>query len=246
MQKTADFIHEDHWTETNSDEFIRYGHLFFPQDAKVNSLITRLIENLDQDAAIVELGCGSGHLLHSLLERFPMMTALAIDKSPTMLNAAMKNCLVHSGRIRFQESNLEDDGILTSRNCYHSAISILAIHHLFDAEKRKLYEQIHGSLREGGLFVYCDMFMPTTSSGLAIAASEWENAVSDQAAVYGEPDALDKFRQLRWNYYANPQGDPSDRPSPIIDTILQLRDVGFSQCDLHWFTAGHGLITAQK
>ena len=45
MQKTADFIHEDHWTETNSDEFIRYGHLFFPQDAKVNSLITRLIES---------------------------------------------------------------------------------------------------------------------------------------------------------------------------------------------------------
>ncbi len=47
-----------------------------------------------------------------------------------------------------------------------------------------------------------------------------------------------------WNYYRFP--DPSDRPSPLIDQLVWLKEAGFEVVDCFWVQAGHAIFGGYK
>lgn len=233
-------------TEADSFDFIKYGHLFVPQDKTVETIIRSVLDDNRTPRKLIELGCGAGRLLFALLEEFPGVELHAVDKSEAMLDVARDRCRAHGDRVRFTRADFEDASIFGEMDRYDGAFSVLAIHHLTDDEKRSFFKRIHDALNPGGVFVYCDMFKPDSPAGWKIAAEEWRKEVAEQGRRYGAREALEMFDYLNWNYYANPEGDPSDRPSSLFDVVRWLTEAGFSKCDLHWFAAGHGLVSARK
>ncbi|MDJ1167657.1 class I SAM-dependent methyltransferase (plasmid) [Burkholderia gladioli pv. gladioli] len=239
-------VASDVWTEADSFDFIRHGHLFIPQNQSVETIIVSILADHPEVRNLLELGCGAGRLMERVLAAFPEAEVGAVDKSAAMLDAARARCRIHGDRARFVQADFEDTSIFGSGDRYDGVFSVLAIHHLTDDAKCALFKRIYGALKPGGVFVYCDMLKPTSTTGWKIAAQEWPREVEAQGRRHGAEDALPMFETLNWNYYADPQGDPSDRPSSLADVMRWSSEAGFSVCDLHWFIAGHGMISAWK
>jgi len=68
----------------------------------------------------------------------------------------------------------------------------------------------------------------------------WDEADSREFIDYGRIFVPD--REERWNFYADPDPDPIDQPSPLIDQLRWLAEAGLSGVDVHWLKAGHAVF----
>ncbi len=76
-------------------------------------------------------------------------------------------------------------------------------------------------------------------------ADDWDRLAAEQASARTDGAELRRlFDAERWNYYRYP--DPADRPSPLFDQLLWLREVGFSAVDCFWMNAGHAIYGGYK
>jgi tRNA (cmo5U34)-methyltransferase len=109
-----------------------------------------LLEFIPPDARrILDLGSGGGRLLSLVKAARPRAEFVALDFSPTMLEALGK--LFAGGRgVSIVSHNLE--ARLPAMGQFDAVISSFAIHHVAHARKRALYEEIFGVLSPGGVF----------------------------------------------------------------------------------------------
>ena len=103
---------------------------------------------------ILDLGTGDGRLLALVREDLvrrenPETEAVAVDFSPTMLEAVRKR-FADAASVSVVEHNL--DGPLPALGKFDAVISSFAIHHLVDERKRALYAEIYRLLNSGGVF----------------------------------------------------------------------------------------------
>ena len=102
-------------------------------------------------------------------------------------------------------------------------------------------------IRPGGVFVLADLVAPVRAPGVGIAARSWDEAVRQRALrLDGTLDAFDRFRWQNWNFFADPDPDPMDQPSTLIDQMKWLEAAGFESVDVHWMRAGHAVLSAVK
>jgi tRNA (cmo5U34)-methyltransferase len=129
----------------------------------------------------------------------------------------------------------------------HAIVSSLAIHHLDGPEKRALYRDVSESLAPGGALVVADIVRPPTTAGLDIAARQWDEAVRANAATLGGGKAaIEAFERLRWNYFRNPDGEPIDKPSSLVEQLCWLQEAGLVGVDCAWLVAGHAIFSGRK
>ena len=141
----------------------------FAQTTDFDAGIRQLLPNYDQMLAavarcvpansrrILELGCGTGELSHKILDRCPDAEIIALDYSPRMIEFA-RTKMHKAGYQRW--SGIEADfGEWTNNpekfdlgSEFDACVSSLAIHHLSDEMKAKLYQRISKSLKSGGCF----------------------------------------------------------------------------------------------
>ena len=99
---------------------------------------------------------------------------------------------------------------------------------------------MHERLSRRGALLLADLVEPARPEARALFAGSWDAAVSETAAVRPDGDALRRrFAAEQWNYYRYP--DPVDRPSPLFEQLLWLREAGFSAVDCFWMQAGHAI-----
>ena len=58
--------------------------------------------------------------------------------------------------------------------------------------------------------------------------------------------ALARFRDEKWNYYADPDAHPIDQPSPLFDQLTWLAAAGFEAVDVYWMKAGQAIYGGRK
>lgn len=98
---------------------------------------------------VLDIGCGDGRLMALVKLARPGAGGIAIDFSPTMLEAS---------RSRFADDpNIEvvkhDLALpLPKFGSFDAIVSCFAIHHLSDARKENLYREIFDLLEPGGVF----------------------------------------------------------------------------------------------
>jgi tRNA (cmo5U34)-methyltransferase len=154
---------------------------------------------------ILDMGAGDGHLLALLRVVHPQAEGVALDLSPTMLEAA---------RARFSGDPLVSvvehdlDEPIPNLGSFDVVVSAFAIHHCSHARKRELYAEVFCLLEPGGVFYNLEHVASATPRlheqflvALGITA-EQEDRSNQLLAV--EP-------QLAW-----------------------LRDLGFADVDCHW------------
>jgi tRNA (cmo5U34)-methyltransferase len=158
-------------------------------DIGIRQLIPRYDEMLEvithclpsTSLRILELGCGTGELSLKILKRFPNAQVIALDYSPRMLQFAQDKITAAGYQKRWVGTQADfgdwanNPEKLDIGSEFDACVSSLAIHHLQDEMKLKLFSRIAASLTQNGCFWNADPILlesPLTEVYQA-AREEW-------------------------------------------------------------------------
>jgi len=230
------------WDETDSREFIDVGRFFVPDREEQIAAILAMIPE-PGDGLLVDLCCGEGLLSRALLERFRRARVLALDLSPAMLEQARAACAEFAERFETRLFDLADRSWRSFAEPVRAFASSLAVHHLDGEGKRRLFRDLAAALAPEGVLVIADLVLPATPAAQELAAKTWDEAVQRRALeLAGDLRPYEKFREERWNFYADPEPDPIDQPSLLLDQLRWLEEAGLAGVDVFWMKAGHAVF----
>lgn len=111
---------------------------------------------------LLELGCGTGELSSRLLKHCPSARLVALDYSPRMVTTTTAKLrelgLVDRARVLEVDFGAWANGELSEEidTGFDACVSSLAIHHLDDGMKKRLFGCISRNLKSGGSFWNAD------------------------------------------------------------------------------------------
>lgn len=166
------------------------------------ALLEHLPERLGR---VLDIGTGDGRLLALVCASRPEVRGVAIDFSPTMLEAARQR-FDASGRVEVIEHDITQP--LPPLGTFDAVVSSFAIHHCSNERKWELYREVFGLLNPGGAFLNLEHVASPTERlhDDFLAAIGYTRETEDRSNVL-----LDVETQLRW-----------------------LREIGFDHVDCHW------------
>jgi tRNA (cmo5U34)-methyltransferase len=162
---------------------------------------------------ILDLGAGTGLLSAHVRTRYPQAQLTLTDGSTEMLAQARSLLAVHD--VRYEVGDLADP---PPKGPWDAVVSALAIHHLDDAGKQKLFARIAHELRPGGVFVNAEQVAAPTAA-LEHHYASWHE---QQARAAGSGDAEWAGALERMAH---------DRLASVEDQLAWLRDAGFADVD---------------
>ena len=232
------------WSEADSRAFLDAGDVFVPdRDEQVRTLCALLPASRDETFTAVELGAGGGVLARAVLEAFPRCRYLALDGSPAMREHLAAALARHGPRVGVRAFDLaaQDwrDALPSPVRC---VLASLVVHHLDATGKRALFADLGQRLGPGGALLLADLVEPPTRAARTLFAQQWDDAARAQSlARTGGLEAYRRFERERWNFYRDPEPDPLDQPSRLLDQLDWLRESGFTRVDCFWMRAGHAI-----
>lgn len=141
---------------------------------------------------ILELGCGTGELSLKVLARCPDAQVVAVDYSPRMLQFAKRK--IEASGYADRWTGIEADfgdwannpalvGIGTG---FDACVSSLAIHHLTDEMKLKLFQRIRSSLAPNSWFWNADPILPESPAMAEVYKAAREEWAAQQGTTLAE------------------------------------------------------------
>src|SRR4051812_34897981 len=168
-------------------------------EATLLDLVPRAVQR------ILDLGTGDGRLLALLKIDRPQAQALALDFSPTMLQAARQR-FANDPMITIIEHNM--DTPLPDLGHFDAIVSSFAIHHCTHERKRALYQEIFAALTSGGVF--CNL----------------EHVASPSPGMHAR-----FLQKLGWTPESE---DPSNKLLDTGTQLGWLHTIGFADVDCYW------------
>jgi tRNA (cmo5U34)-methyltransferase len=154
---------------------------------------------------ILDLGTGDGRLLSLLKIDRPEATSVALDFSPTMLEA-VRDRFAQDATVQILDHNLDDP--LPDLGTFDAIVSSFAIHHVTHERKRSLYQEIFEKLNSGGIFCNLEHVSSPT------------------------PELHQHFLSVIG--YTSETEDPSNQLLDVETQLQWLRSIGFQQVDCYW------------
>jgi len=157
-----------------------------------------LVKSLTHAKTVLDIGAGTGLFTQFIYDVNPSLHFTLADLSGQMLNVARER-FKGEDNFEFIELDFSKDALPGK---YDLIISSLAIHHLEDADKAKLYKNIYLALNDGGLFINADQVAGRTLLFDSLYKYNWRETVSHsgldhEALVQAfERTKLDKFAPL--------------------------------------------------
>jgi tRNA (cmo5U34)-methyltransferase len=225
MQSVEDFYDQlsSRYTDLISRCVPRYDELFF-------NLFYYLPNNL-QPKQVLDLGCGTGNLTAAALQHFPTADIHALDISADILNECRTrfaaNSNIHYHQQDFSQLDFPDAS-------FDLIISSIAIHHIVDDEKAKLYSKLHRLLKPGGVFVFADQTRGITEEIYQKHITRWK----EEALKLGSSEA-------DWQLWMAHQ-DAHDYHTPVGWHLKQLEAAGFTDVDVIWKNMMWAVVWSRK
>ena len=166
---------------------------------------------------ILDLGTGDGRLLALVKLDHPDATAVALDFSPAMLDAARRRFAKYDS-VTVVAHNLEQP--LPELGSFDAVVSSFAIHHLIHQRKRALYAEIYARLAPQGVFCNLEHVASVT------------------------PELHEEF--LHRIGYTLESEDPSNKLLDLETQLRWLREIGFVEVDCHWKWRELALLTGRR
>ncbi len=210
-------------------------------DRGIRRLIPRYEEMLEvivrctppQAKKILELGSGTGALSLKLLRSCPEAKLIALDYSPRMIQLASVK-LESSGcsaRASLKEMDFGDwannQGSESVGTGFDACVSSLAIHHLTNEMKLKLFQRIRQGLKPGGVFWNADLIVPES-----VELAEIYKSVREEWAIEQETTLAEVRAQMGINVA---RGHSSQDQLATLEEHLQiLSQAGFKSIAVPW------------
>jgi SAM-dependent methyltransferase len=192
---------------------------------------------------VVDLGCGDGVLLESVLAAFPDARGIGLDYSEPMRELAGKRLARVRRRAQVAPVDLRDAGwSATLDGPVDVVVSGFAIHHLPDARKRALFAEIFELLVGGGTFLDLEHVASATPG---VEALHDEAIIRFWAASRIAAGKRAKLDAVRAEYHTRP--DKADNIlAPVEVQCAWLREIGFVDVDVFWKWFELALFGGQK
>lgn len=137
-----------------------------------------------KDERILDVGCGTGLLAHTLAVRNPSATFVGIDASAPMVRVATRkrsraNCSFKAALA--EDLPFEDES-------FDAVVSSLFFHHVDADLKGRSLQEIRRVLRPGGRLIVADMGQPYTLFGRVLAYGAW--------MFFEQPEIMENIKGL--------------------------------------------------
>lgn len=234
------------WSEADSLTYQQFSAVVVPgRLEQMTALLTLLPFGPDESFRVAELGCGEGFLAQALLTAFPNVELTALDGSAAMRAQAAARLEPFKDRVKIETFDLTATDWFQRLDGVDGVLSSLCVHHLMAEEKRTLFGVIGRRISSRGALLLADLVEPQRPEARELFAATWDRITEAQAlAETGSRAAFDRFIATEWNYYR--YNDPDDRPSPLFEQLLWLKEAGFTGVDCFWLQAGHAIYGGYK
>ncbi len=172
----------------------------------------KLTEEISPVKNILDVGAGTGLLNTLYAEKYPQAKIDLVDISSDMLNRASAR-FKGNKNVKFLLQDFTELELEESK--YDLAVSALAIHHLTDEQKEKLYSKIYACLRPGGMFINADQVLGSTEFAEKIYTETWRNMVEGHTELTDE-EKISAFERIKL-----------DRMSGLAAQLQWLTKAGF-------------------
>ena len=143
-----------HWVE----RWDRMQERYLVRRAERIQLLVGLVrETVSPVKRVLDLGCGTGSLMHPFLDAFTEAEIYGIDFDPVLLPLAQQRLRPYGARARLILADLRsEDWRALLPASVDAVISATALHWLTEVQLASLYRQLSTLLRSGGIFVNAD------------------------------------------------------------------------------------------
>lgn len=204
-------------------------------EAQLDTML-RLLKYVDApQLTVLDLGCGDGILLQTIMSAYPVSRGVALDGSCSMLEKAevrFQGLGLFSDLVDYVEADFNMPEWMDSLPVrqFDAVVSGFAIHHSEDDRKRTLYAEINGLLNPGGVFINVEHVSSATALGEELFETAYAENLARHRMSLGEEttldDVLDEIR-TRPDKAAN-------RLTPLEKQLGWLREIGFLDVDCYW------------
>lgn len=227
------------------DRHDRMQERYFVRRDERYELIARLIgETQDHPIRVLDLGCGAGSLILSVLEALPQAEVMGIDFDPTALWLSGARLEGFGKRCRLIMTDFLDASWPRTVDGSLAAVITSQTLHMLDAgQVEALYDQIADVLRPGGIFLCADH---ARSDSPAIQRA-WERQRSEVLApkpnqagddwdgfwqAYSEALGVD-ISEIHGHLYGGRRRRKKER-LPLAWHFSRLLDSGFRSAECFW------------
>lgn len=173
-----------------------------------------LVKSLTHAKTVLDIGAGTGLFTQFIYDVNPSLHFTLADLSNEMLDVARERFEGESN-FKYIELDFSKDPLPGK---YDLIISGLAIHHLEDENKARLYKHIYQSLNDGGLFINADQVAGKNLLFDSLYKYYWRETVSQSGLDH---EALvQAFERTKL-----------DRLAPLESQLKMLEKAGFNEVD---------------
>lgn len=177
---------------------------------------------------VLDLGAGTGLLARQVASAYPGVELVLLDAAPTMLEKARE---VLGAGAAYVLADLADP--LPADEPWDAIVSALAIHHLDDGAKRRLFARVHAALAPGGMFINAEQVAGPT----ALFDDAYERWQERRAKELGATEA-------EWRGAV--ESMRLDRAASVERQLEWLRAVGFVDVDCLWKDHRLAVLVARR
>jgi tRNA (cmo5U34)-methyltransferase len=181
---------------------------------------------------VLELGVGTGTLTAQILDGFPHAQLTGIDLSPQMITRARTKLRPYRDRFELSAGDLSK----FEEGTYDVVVSALAIHHLSDAEKWRLFRRVYRCLAPGGYFGDADDHLPEDP----IFDTRYAQIASQLPSPGGGAGGWTSPQEV-WHGH-----EKFDHPSTLVAEVAALERAGFRHVGVPWRFFGQAVVWAYR
>lgn len=179
--------------ELNRDFYTRFGDSFSATRHRIQPGVRRVLDMLQGDESILDLGCGNGELARELAQRSHRGSYLGVDFSLPLLREAESQPEGFSAK--FMEADLTKLSANSSQLLVKGKWSLITafavLHHIPSAELRlNILKTVRQLLKPDGLFIHSN-WQFLNSEMLKARIQPWESAAISPSEVEAGDYLLD-------------------------------------------------------
>jgi SAM-dependent methyltransferase len=175
------------WAEGWQRSWDRQQEGYMPDREQRLSALIDIVEAVGGPAPVVlDLACGTGSISRRLLARLPAARTVAVDVDPALLAIATAS-LGADERVRIVRADLGDPAWAVGHTGFDAVVTATALHWLPEATLARLYRDLHGLVRPGGVVANADEMAPDELPRLAPALAELARGRRAELSADGRP-----------------------------------------------------------